>query len=146
MVVDRLDPDRHIGGGGQLFRHAPPAAAPKGDIADDHAVTRGGDEDGFAAAGNGQSVPPRPTLAGFRKPFGEIAVGQQGGIGVAPGVDMDARDGAGVGRRRRPDYAVQETEIYIRKVRFKAVGRVGRVTLAYDKVTGRYSDLAGVPR
>ena len=42
----------------------------------------------------------------------------------------------------RPDYAVPETEIYIRKIRFKAVGRLGRVTLSYDKVTGRYSDAA----
>ena len=42
----------------------------------------------------------------------------------------------------RPDYAVPQTEIYIRKVRFKTVGKVGRVTLAYDKVTGRYSDAA----
>ena len=34
------------------------------------------------------------------------------------------------------------TEIYIRKVRFKSVGRVGMATLRYDRATGRYSDPA----
>ncbi len=32
------------------------------------------------------------------------------------------------------------SEIYVRKVRFKAVGRVGVVPLRYDRVTGRYAD------
>jgi hypothetical protein len=31
-------------------------------------------------------------------------------------------------------------EIYIRKVRFKSVGRVGVVELLWDRVTGRYSE------
>jgi twinkle protein len=33
-----------------------------------------------------------------------------------------------------------ETEIYIRKVRFKAVGEIGAVSLRYDRATGRYAD------
>ena len=33
-------------------------------------------------------------------------------------------------------------EIYVRKVRFKAAGTVGMVRLAYDHVTGRYSEAA----
>lgn len=34
------------------------------------------------------------------------------------------------------------TEIYVRKVRFKAVGSLGMVSLRYDRATGRYSDPA----
>ncbi len=33
-----------------------------------------------------------------------------------------------------------ETEIHIQKIRFREVGRVGRVILFYDKLTGRYFD------
>ena len=33
-------------------------------------------------------------------------------------------------------------EIYVRKVRFKAAGKVGVVRLAYDRITGRYSEAA----
>lgn len=32
----------------------------------------------------------------------------------------------------------QEVEIYVQKVRFKHVGRIGMATLKYDRVTGRY--------
>ena len=35
-----------------------------------------------------------------------------------------------------------ETEIFIRKVRFKSVGRIGSVILRYDPATGQYSDPA----
>jgi twinkle protein len=35
------------------------------------------------------------------------------------------------------------TDIYVRKVRFKSVGRIGVVRLNYDRATGRYSDPAG---
>jgi twinkle protein len=31
-----------------------------------------------------------------------------------------------------------EVDIYVQKVRFKHVGRVGKATLLYDRVTGRY--------
>jgi twinkle protein len=33
-----------------------------------------------------------------------------------------------------------EVEIHVQKVRFKHIGRVGLVTLRYDRVTGRYTD------
>lgn len=35
----------------------------------------------------------------------------------------------------------QEVEIYVQKVRFKHIGRQGRVTLRYDRVTGRYNEM-----
>jgi twinkle protein len=35
------------------------------------------------------------------------------------------------------------TDIYVRKVRFKAVGRIGVARLNYDRATGRYSEHAG---
>ena len=34
----------------------------------------------------------------------------------------------------------QDLDIYVQKVRFKHIGRQGLVTLAYDRVTGRYHD------
>jgi len=48
----------------------------------------------------------------------------------------------GVVVHRDPGKHPPETEIYIRKVRFKSVGRIGMVTLRYDRATGRYSDPA----
>ena len=39
----------------------------------------------------------------------------------------------------------KEVEIGVRKVRFKAVGRPGEVTLEYDRVTGRYAEKAPAP-
>ena len=41
----------------------------------------------------------------------------------------------------RPDPATTTTEIHIRKVRFKSVGRLGKVSLRYDRATGRYSEI-----
>lgn len=38
-----------------------------------------------------------------------------------------------------------EVEVHVQKVRFREVGRLGMLTLLYDKVTGRYSD-ADTPR
>ena len=35
-----------------------------------------------------------------------------------------------------------DVEIYVKKVRFKAVGRVGMVRLKYDRATGTYSEAA----
>jgi twinkle protein len=35
----------------------------------------------------------------------------------------------------------QEVEIYVQKIRFKHIGRVGLATLRYDRVTGRYFEL-----
>jgi twinkle protein len=45
----------------------------------------------------------------------------------------------------RPDPVSQPitTEIYIRKVRFKAVGKIGVVSLRYDRATGRYAEAGG---
>jgi len=47
----------------------------------------------------------------------------------------------------RPSFAHGNTdvEIHIRKVRHKAVGRVGQVTLQYDRAIGTYSDLPTSP-
>jgi twinkle protein len=43
------------------------------------------------------------------------------------------------------DEAVPNTaDIYIRKVRFKSVGKIGALRLRYDPATGRYSDLPGI--
>lgn len=47
----------------------------------------------------------------------------------------------GVVVHRDPNINPPQTDIYVRKVRFKAVGKIGSVTLAYDKPTGRYSDM-----
>lgn len=33
------------------------------------------------------------------------------------------------------------TEIHVRKVRFKQTGKIGVVSLRYDKLTGRYSEI-----
>ena len=46
----------------------------------------------------------------------------------------------GVVVHRSPERHPPMTEIYIRKVRFKSVGKIGKVTLGYDRATGRYSD------
>lgn len=37
----------------------------------------------------------------------------------------------------------QDVEIYVQKVRFKHVGRIGMTTLKYDRVVGRYSERIG---
>jgi twinkle protein len=42
----------------------------------------------------------------------------------------------------RPDPNEPITEIHIRKVRFKAVGKLGVVRLRWDRATGRYSEIA----
>ena len=42
----------------------------------------------------------------------------------------------------RPDFDKPITEIHIKKVRFKQLGRTGVVTLHYDRATGRYSEKA----
>lgn len=34
----------------------------------------------------------------------------------------------------------KEVEIYIQKIRFKNIGKIGKVTLNYDRITGRYSE------
>lgn len=34
----------------------------------------------------------------------------------------------------------QDVEIYVQKVRFKHIGRIGQATLRYDRVTGRYAE------
>jgi twinkle protein len=47
---------------------------------------------------------------------------------------------------RDPVEAPDLTEIYIRKVRFKSVGKIGGVRLSYDRTTGRYSEASGQDR
>jgi len=44
------------------------------------------------------------------------------------------------------DFAIEppQADIYVRKVRFKSVGKVGSVTLSYERATGRYSDIQPV--
>lgn len=41
----------------------------------------------------------------------------------------------------RPNFSVDETEIIIQKIRFKEVGRIGKVVLKYCRETGIYSNL-----
>jgi twinkle protein len=48
----------------------------------------------------------------------------------------------GVVVHRDPTREPPDAEIHVRKVRFKAVGKVGSVTLAYDRATGRYYEKA----
>jgi twinkle protein len=44
----------------------------------------------------------------------------------------------------RPDYSVDETEVYIQKIRFKEIGKIGKVDLIYVKDSGEYLDMEGV--
>jgi hypothetical protein len=48
----------------------------------------------------------------------------------------------GVVVHRDPNQDPTKTEIHVRKVRFKSVGKVGFVALRWDPVTGRYSEIA----
>jgi hypothetical protein len=48
----------------------------------------------------------------------------------------------GVVIHRNPDEDPTRTDLYIRKVRFKSVGKIGVVCLRWDVETGRYSELA----
>ena len=41
----------------------------------------------------------------------------------------------------RPNPASDRVDIYIRKVRFKAEGKIGAVSLRWDYSTGRYSEM-----
>jgi twinkle protein len=43
---------------------------------------------------------------------------------------------------REPDQDPTRTEIHVRKVRFKAVGKIGTVALRWDRCTGRYAEIA----
>jgi hypothetical protein len=47
----------------------------------------------------------------------------------------------GVVVHRDPGKDPTRTDIYIRKVRFKAVGKIGVASLRYDRATGRYAEL-----
>jgi twinkle protein len=44
----------------------------------------------------------------------------------------------------RPDYAIDETQVYIQKIRFKEVGKIGKVSLIYVRDSGEYLDMEGV--
>jgi twinkle protein len=48
----------------------------------------------------------------------------------------------GIVVHRDPSVEPPATEIHVRKVRFKSVGKIGRATLAYDPATGRYYEAA----
>jgi twinkle protein len=48
----------------------------------------------------------------------------------------------GVVVHRDPSSDPTRTEIHIRKVRFKSVGKIGAVALRWDRATGRYSEIA----
>jgi twinkle protein len=48
----------------------------------------------------------------------------------------------GVVVHRDPNQDPTQTEIHVRKVRFKSVGKVGFVALRWDPITGRYSEIA----
>ena len=47
----------------------------------------------------------------------------------------------GIVVHRDPEKDPTRTDIYIRKVRFKSVGKIGAVSLRWDRATGRYSDI-----
>jgi twinkle protein len=47
----------------------------------------------------------------------------------------------GVVIHRDPDKDQTRTEIQVRKVRFKSVGKIGAVALRWDRATGRYSEI-----
>lgn len=47
--------------------------------------------------------------------------------------------------RDREHENAYQAEIQVKKIRFKAVGRPGNVTLDYDRLTGRYSEQAWAP-
>jgi twinkle protein len=42
---------------------------------------------------------------------------------------------------RDPDKDPTRTDVLVRKVRFKSVGKVGVVSLSWDRVTGRYAEI-----
>jgi twinkle protein len=42
---------------------------------------------------------------------------------------------------RDPDRDRTRTDIFIRKVRFKSVGKIGMTSLRYERATGRYSEI-----
>jgi twinkle protein len=48
----------------------------------------------------------------------------------------------GVVVHRDPEKDQTRTDIYMRKVRFKSVGKIGAVSLRWDRATGRYADTA----
>lgn len=52
----------------------------------------------------------------------------------------------GIVVHREPEKKPPQTEIHIRKVRFRPAGQLGTVMLNYDKKTGRYSDPAEMRR
>jgi twinkle protein len=42
---------------------------------------------------------------------------------------------------RDPDRDPTRTDIFIRKVRFKSVGKIGMTSLRYERATGRYAEI-----
>ncbi|MFZ7112452.1 MAG: DnaB-like helicase C-terminal domain-containing protein [Desulfatiglandales bacterium] len=41
----------------------------------------------------------------------------------------------------RPDYQTDKAKIYVQKIRFREIGKIGEATLKYMHATGRYDDL-----
>ncbi len=48
----------------------------------------------------------------------------------------------GIVVHRDPEKDPTRTDIYIRKTRFKSVGKIGAISLRWDRATGRYADIA----
>jgi len=48
----------------------------------------------------------------------------------------------GIVVHRDPETGPTRTDIYIRKVRFKSVGKIGAASLRWDRATGRYAEIA----
>jgi len=46
----------------------------------------------------------------------------------------------GIAVYRHVENSEKNVEIHVQKIRFKAVGKVGKAELKYDRVTGRYKD------
>jgi twinkle protein len=42
---------------------------------------------------------------------------------------------------RDPNKDPTRTDIFVRKVRFKSVGKIGMTSLRYERATGRYSEI-----
>jgi twinkle protein len=49
----------------------------------------------------------------------------------------------GIVVHRDPDRDPTRTDVLVRKVRFKSVGKIGGVSLRWDRATGRYAEITG---
>ena len=78
---------------------------------------------------------------------GTSSTRRRAGLGVSSGDSANWANKADLGvvvhRPEESSPGSSPTDIYVRKVRFKSVGRIGVVRLNYDRATGRYSEPAG---